>query len=113
VSRSSTGRRRGSSLDRAAWHDAFKPIRANNEGINGRAKGFRIDLADPKRRLAHGRAAQTILVALMLCTLNLQILHDWQHTHAENETVCTVQDEPPSADTSKSPAETGRPPPDG
>ncbi|MGW6915602.1 hypothetical protein ACWGB8_17550 [Kitasatospora sp. NPDC054939] len=62
-----------------AWHDAFKPIRANNEGINGRAKGHRLDIAEPKKRLAHGRAAQTILIALMICTLNLQILHDWQH----------------------------------
>ncbi|MCC3769847.1 hypothetical protein [Streptomyces sp. UNOC14_S4] len=60
-----------------AWHDAYKPIRANNEGLNGRAKSHRIDISDPKKRLAHGRVAQTILVALMTCTLNLQILHDW------------------------------------
>jgi hypothetical protein len=78
------------------WHDAFKAIRANNEGTNGRAKGFRVDLADPKRRLAHGRAAQTILVALMLCTLNLQILHDWRHSNATSSPFeATADEEPP------------------
>jgi hypothetical protein len=96
-----------------AWHDAFKPIRANNEGINGRAKGFRIDLADPKRRLAHGRAAQTILVALMLCTLNLQILHDWRHANniAEPLNASETSNEPPQTKDPSGPAETGRPPP--
>lgn len=62
-----------------AWHDAFKPVRANNEGINGRAKSHHVDIAEPKKRLAHGRTAQTILIALMICTLNLQIIHDWHH----------------------------------
>jgi len=97
-----------------AWHDAFKPIRANNEGINGRAKSFRIDLAAPKRRLAHGRAAQTVLVALMLCALNLQILHDWKHTNAVNEPTISIENaEPSNAENPAIPAETGRPPPTG
>ncbi|MFJ5233168.1 hypothetical protein ACIQBJ_25145 [Kitasatospora sp. NPDC088391] len=60
-----------------AWHDAYKPIRAHNEGLNGRAKGHRIDIADPKARLAHGRVAQTILLALMILMINLQIINDW------------------------------------
>ena len=95
------------------WHDAFKPIRANNEGINGRAKGHRIDLAEPKQRLAHGRAAQTILVALMLCTLNLQILHDWKHATGTTEPIPTAEnDELPDSPVPAGPAETGRPPPD-
>ncbi|WP_145792738.1 hypothetical protein [Kitasatospora atroaurantiaca] len=62
------------------WHDAYKPIRAHNEGLNGRAKGHRINIADPKKRLAHGRVAQSILLALMICMINLQILHDWTRT---------------------------------
>ncbi|MGK5637642.1 hypothetical protein ACSNOK_04885 [Streptomyces sp. URMC 126] len=73
-----------------AWHDTYKPIRANNEGLNGRAKSHRIDIGDPKKRLAHGRAAQTILVALMVCTLNLQILHDWHLTSGTPPTPETV-----------------------
>ncbi len=96
------------------WHDAFKPIRANNEGINGRAKGYRVDLADPKQRLAHGRAAQTILIALMICTLNLQILHDWHHTTGTSEPFeANANEEPPTDIPPTAPAETGRPPPDG
>ncbi|GAB2835761.1 hypothetical protein GCM10027091_77510 [Streptomyces daliensis] len=63
-----------------AWLDAYKPIRAHNEGINGRAKGHRVDIAEPKKRLARGRVAQTILVALMISIINLQILTDWQRT---------------------------------
>jgi hypothetical protein len=96
-----------------AWHDAYKPIRANNEGINGRAKSHRVDLADPKRRLAHGRAAQTLLVALMLCTLNLQILRDWETTRTDGDQPAEPahqqarpDSEPPDPITA-----TGRPPP--
>ncbi|MEV5508565.1 hypothetical protein [Streptomyces orinoci] len=62
------------------WQDVYKPIRANNEGLNGRAKSHRINLTDASKRLAHGRVAQTILIALMICTINLQILHDWHLT---------------------------------
>jgi hypothetical protein len=97
-----------------AWHNVFKPIRANNEGLNGRGKGHRVDLAEPKRRLAHGRAAQTILVALTICTLNLQILHDWKHTTGTTEPIPAAQDEEPSNSTTPGdPAATGRPPPSG
>ncbi|GAA0940852.1 hypothetical protein [Nonomuraea longicatena] len=45
---------------------AAGPIRANTEGLNGRAKSSDIDLGDPKNRLAHGRVAETILTALMI-----------------------------------------------
>ncbi|MFJ9521809.1 hypothetical protein ACIRPK_26595 [Kitasatospora sp. NPDC101801] len=62
------------------WHDAYKPIRAHNEGLNGRAKGHQIDISDPRKRLAHGRVAQTVLLALMILMINLQILHDWTRT---------------------------------
>ncbi|MFI9239547.1 hypothetical protein [Streptomyces sp. NPDC053079] len=95
-----------------AWHDTYKPIRANNEGLNGRAKSHRIDIADPKKRLAHGRVAQTILVALMICTLNLQILHDWHlatgtQPHPEEGSHSPYRDRPAPA----SPDNRGIPPP--
>ena len=69
-----------------AWHDAYKPIRAHNEGLNGRAKSHRIDIADPKKRLAHGRVAQTILLALMILMINLQIIQDWISTSSPTPT---------------------------
>ncbi|WP_414168816.1 hypothetical protein ACMATS_22340 [Streptoverticillium reticulum] len=96
-----------------AWHDAYKPIRANNEGLNGRAKGHRIDIGDPKKRLAHGRAAQTILVALMICTLNLQILHDWHLTTGTTPTPETASSAPDNDNPAMTatPASTGIPPP--
>ena len=91
-----------------------KPIRANNEGLNGRGKGHRVDLAEPKRRLAHGRAAQTILVALTICTLNLQILHDWKHTTGTTEPIPAPEDDQPSPRPVPGElAAIGRPPPDG
>ena len=94
------------------WHDAYKPIRAHNEGINGRVKGHRIDLAEPKRRLAHGRAAQALLVALMICMLNLQILHDWQHTTGQPPPDTDLTSTPPSGEPSATgPTPNGRPPP--
>ena len=94
------------------WHDAYKPIRAHNEGINGRAKGHRIDLAEPKRRLAHGRAAQAVLVALMICMLNLQILDDWHRTTGEPLPNTDLSSTPPSEEPSASgPTPNGIPPP--
>lgn len=62
------------------WQDAYRPGRANIEGLNGRAKGHHIDIADPRKRLAHGRVAQTILLALMICSINLHILFAWDNT---------------------------------
>ncbi|MEV4889909.1 hypothetical protein AB0K48_11030 [Nonomuraea sp. NPDC055795] len=51
------------------------------EGINGRVKGHNLDLSDPKNRLAHGRVAQTILVALLVTVANDHFLDTWQSTH--------------------------------
>lgn len=64
-----------------AWQGTFKTIRANTEGINGRIKGQVINLSDPTNRLAHGRVAQTLLVALMICIANQQILLAWRQIH--------------------------------
>ena len=97
-----------------AWHNVFKPVRANNEGLNGRGKGHRVDLAEPKRSLAHGRTAQTILVALTICTLNLQILHDWKHTTGTTEPPPDSEGQAPlSSSLPNEPTATGRPPPSG
>ncbi|WP_425834054.1 hypothetical protein [Streptomyces fractus] len=62
------------------WQDVYRPARANIEGLNGRAKSHGINIADPARRLAHGRVAQTILLALMITKINLGILHSWTQT---------------------------------
>ncbi|WP_329306819.1 hypothetical protein OG322_21995 [Streptomyces sp. NBC_01260] len=62
------------------WQDAYRPERANIEGLNGRAKSHGIDISDPTKRLAHGRVAQTILLALMICSINLHILFSWHQT---------------------------------
>ncbi|MFE4590859.1 hypothetical protein [Streptomyces laurentii] len=66
------------------WQDAYRPERANIEGLNGRAKSHGIDISDPTRRLAHGRVAQTILLALMICSINLHIVFAWQPLPAPN-----------------------------
>ncbi|KAB1147088.1 hypothetical protein F7R91_12145 [Streptomyces luteolifulvus] len=63
-----------------SWQDAYRPARANIEGLNGRAKSHGVNIADPARRLAHGRVAQTVLLALMIFTTNLGILHSWTQT---------------------------------
>ncbi|WP_433367417.1 hypothetical protein [Streptosporangium sp. CA-115845] len=51
------------------------------EGLNGRLKGHDLDLGDPKNRLAHGRVAQTILIALLVAVANDHFLDQWRHTH--------------------------------
>lgn len=63
-----------------SWQDAYRPERANIEGANGRLKSHGINIADPSKRLAHGRVAQTILLALMVCSANLQMLFTWDQT---------------------------------
>ncbi|WP_327425455.1 hypothetical protein OG963_00860 [Streptomyces sp. NBC_01707] len=63
-----------------SWQDAYRPERANIEGANGRLKSHGINIADPSKRLAHGRVAQTILLALMVCSANLQMLFSWDQT---------------------------------
>lgn len=63
-----------------SWQDAYRPERANIEGVNGRLKSHGINIADPSKRLAHGRVAQTILLALMICSTNVQMLFSWAQT---------------------------------
>ncbi|MFI7694175.1 hypothetical protein ACIBQ6_34280 [Nonomuraea sp. NPDC049655] len=58
----------------SAWIGTYESIRANTEGINGRLKGHDLDLGDPKHRPAHGRVAQTILVALLVTVANDRFL---------------------------------------
>ncbi|WP_431916396.1 hypothetical protein [Nonomuraea jabiensis] len=73
--------------------------RAMTEGLNGRLKGHDLDVSDPKNRLAHGRVAQTILVALLVTVANDHFLDAWRHTHQP-------PDEPDtSAETFEIPAE--------
>ncbi|MET7328454.1 hypothetical protein [Nonomuraea sp. NPDC005650] len=82
-----------------AWIRTYKSVRANTEGINGRLKGHDLDLGDPKNRLAHGRVAQTILVALLVTVANDHFLDQWRHTHQ-------LQNEPITpADTPQTPVE--------
>ncbi|MEV4399211.1 hypothetical protein [Nonomuraea sp. NPDC049607] len=64
-----------------AWIGTYKSVRANTEGLNGRIKGHDLDLGDPKNRLAHGRVAQTILVALLVTVANDHFLDQWRHVH--------------------------------
>ncbi|WP_104817981.1 hypothetical protein [Kitasatospora sp. MMS16-BH015] len=67
--------------------------RAHNEGINGRAKGHHIEIADPKKRLAHGRVVQAVLLALMVFMINLLTIQDWLLTTTpELATAVTVED---------------------
>ncbi|MFF5453093.1 hypothetical protein ACFY40_17865 [Streptomyces sp. NPDC012950] len=47
-------------------------------------------VADPGKRLAHGRVAQTTLLALMVCGANLQMLLTW------DQTAGTTADEDPA-----------------
>ncbi|MFI7636775.1 hypothetical protein [Nonomuraea sp. NPDC049400] len=64
-----------------SWRGPYSAARAMTEGLNGRIKGHDLDLADPKNRLAHGRVAQTILVALLVAVANDHFLDQWRHTH--------------------------------
>ncbi|MEV7123764.1 hypothetical protein [Kitasatospora griseola] len=78
---------------------------------NKRSKGHRIDISEPKKRLAHGRTAQTILVALMICMINLQILDDWHRATGEQppETNYPAEDSGDLIPAAATP--NGRPPP--
>ncbi len=64
-----------------SWRGTYSTVRAMTEGLNGRLKGHDLDLSDPKSRLAHGRVAQTILVALLVTVANDHFLDAWRHTH--------------------------------
>ncbi|GAA0940873.1 hypothetical protein [Nonomuraea longicatena] len=77
-----------------AWIATYKSVRANTEGINGQLKGHDLDLGDPKNRLAHGRVAQTILVALLVTVANDHFLDQWRHTHRPRTGPITPADAP-------------------
>ncbi|MDX3098964.1 hypothetical protein PV417_31420 [Streptomyces sp. ME19-03-3] len=95
------------------WHDAYRPERANIEGLNGRAKSHGIDISDPTKRLAHGRVAQTILLALMICSINLHILFAWQQSTGTRATPTTHEITALAAPAARPPDTAGLPPPTG
>ncbi|MET7459623.1 hypothetical protein [Nonomuraea sp. NPDC005501] len=99
------------------WADVYKPARANTEGLNGRLKGFDVDLGAPKNRLAHGRVAQTLLVALTVAVANDHFLDQWRHTRQppdEPDTSADIPESPaiPAEHLNRSPlTDRSRPPP--
>ncbi|WP_150494604.1 hypothetical protein [Streptomyces kanamyceticus] len=94
------------------WRGAFPVIRAQNEGINGILKGHRIDISEPKNRLAHGRVAQTLLTALMVTIANLMILDVYcQTTRGEHLSATAYTDISTPEPDQPGPHPTGRPPP--
>jgi hypothetical protein len=97
------------------WTGAYKAIRAQTEGINGRLKSHFIDLDDPKHRLAHGQAAQTILTALMVMVANLHICAAWEQTRQPAEAIPDTTTRQPSSPPPEGtpPSRRGRPPPAG
>ncbi|MEV0530164.1 hypothetical protein AB0I66_42850 [Streptomyces sp. NPDC050439] len=95
-----------------AWTSTFSVIRAQNEGINGVLKGHRIDISEPKSRLAHGRVAQTLLVALMVTIANLMILDVFcQRTRGEHLPHTAYTEHAPAEREQPGPQPVGRPPP--
>jgi len=95
-----------------AWTDTFKVVRAQNEGINGILKGHRIDISQPKNRLAHGRVAQTLLAALMVTIANLLILDVYcQTTHGEHLPATAFAELPPAPPDRSAARPIGRLPP--
>ncbi|MEV5528206.1 hypothetical protein [Streptomyces prunicolor] len=80
--------------------------------MNGRAKSHGIDIADPRQRLAHGRVAQTILLALMILTINLGILLAWDQTTTETSSNAVPADSTTPNELTPPPViATGLPPP--
>ncbi len=93
------------------WAGTYRAVRANTEGINGRLKSFDLNLGEPKNRPAHGRVAQTLLIALIVTVANDDFLDAWRHTHqpdpAPEDTTTGLDDQNAAAP----PAPTGEPPP--
>ncbi|MEO3875294.1 hypothetical protein ABGB18_41460 [Nonomuraea sp. B12E4] len=77
-----------------SWRGTYSTVRAMAEGLNGRLKGHDLDLSDPKSRLAHGRVAQTILVALLVTVANDHFLDQWRHIHQPQGEPVTLADTP-------------------
>ncbi|MFE0135298.1 hypothetical protein ACFWY6_27560 [Streptomyces sp. NPDC059037] len=94
-----------------AWTSTFAVIRPQNEGINGILKGHRIDISEPKNRLAHGRVAQTLLTTLMVTIANLMILDVFCQTTRGEHLPATSYDTEPHTAEEPIPTPTGRPPP--
>lgn len=96
------------------WRGTYSAARAMTEGLNGRLKGHDLDLGDPKNRLAHGRVAQTILVALLVTVANDHFLDQWRHIHQPPDEPDTSADifEIPAERFDRSPlTDRSRPPP--
>ncbi|MCK2213308.1 hypothetical protein MF672_005790 [Actinomadura sp. ATCC 31491] len=96
------------------WEGVYKPVRAMTEGINGRLKGHDLDLGDPKARLARGRVAQSILVALLVTVANDHFLDQWRHIHQppdEPDVVASTPQTPAALFDGTPPAGQSRPPP--
>ncbi|GHA12406.1 hypothetical protein GCM10010329_39300 [Streptomyces spiroverticillatus] len=97
-----------------AWTGTYAVIRPQNEGLNGTLKGHRIDISEPKNRLAHGRVAQTLLVALMVATANLMILDTYfQTTRGMHLPETAYNDATPTEADQLRPMPVSRPPPGG
>lgn len=94
------------------WQDAYRPERANIEGLNGRVKSHGIDISDPTKLLAHGRVAQTILLALMIYSINLHILFSWQQTNGARATATAPDVVTITGSAAQTPREAGLPPPE-
>jgi hypothetical protein len=66
------------------WVTAYKSIRAQNEGGNGWLKGIDTTIDTPRFRLARGRVAQIILVALGIAIANLRRLENFLRDQHED-----------------------------
>ncbi len=68
----------------SAWLTSYKSIRAQNEGANGWLKGIDTCIATAKHRLARGRVAQTLLLALTIAITNLRRLEQFLRDRYED-----------------------------
>ncbi|MFG6202260.1 winged helix-turn-helix transcriptional regulator [Nonomuraea sp. JJY05] len=93
------------------WAGTYRAVRANTEGINGRLKGFDLDLGEAKNRPAHGRVAQTLLIALIVTVANDRFLDAWRHTHQANPAPSDTTTKLDDQDAADPPIPTGKPPP--
>lgn len=60
------------------WQEAWSRLRSQNEGGNGNLKKGCLDSIDaPQSRLAHGRVAQTLLIAAIICIANLRAIESF------------------------------------
>ncbi|RBQ13935.1 hypothetical protein DP939_43385 [Spongiactinospora rosea] len=94
-----------------AWAGTYRAVRANTEGINGRLKSFDLDLGEPKNRPAHGRVAQTLLIALIVTVANDNFLDAWRHTHQPEPAPSDITTELGGQEVADPPIPAGKPPP--